>query len=196
MENIMKRHNGRIIAVLTLYNMDLSKLTDIETLNVLNDIIMMEAEEEYPVEIDNLYAHKIVDGVVNNLNAVDAIIIKSLVKYTIDRLSYVDRALIRVATYEMKFLGVDPKIAINEAVEITKEYSAVEKLAKDGIEKVLHFYHSNSYSGKKKLEGYEKGIEDFHLEKEESLRQFYGASLQEIPKMAEYLLGLWERIRL
>jgi N utilization substance protein B len=126
MENIMKRHNGRIIAVLTLYNMDLSKLTDIETLNVLNDIIMMEAEEEYPVEIDNLYAHKIVDGVVNNLNAVDTIIIKSLVKYTIDRLSYVDRALIRVATYEMKFLGVDPKIAINEAVEITKEYSAVE----------------------------------------------------------------------
>ena len=26
----------------------------------------------------------------------------------------------------MKFMGVDPKIAINEAVEITKEYSAVE----------------------------------------------------------------------
>ena len=28
----MKRHNGRIIAVLTLYNMDLSKLSDVETL--------------------------------------------------------------------------------------------------------------------------------------------------------------------
>ena len=126
MENIMKRHNGRIIAVLTLYNMDLSKLSDVETLNALNDLIMMEADEEYPVEIDTLYAHKLVDGVVNNLNAVDNIIIKSLVKYTIDRLSYVDRALIRVATYEMKFMGVDPKIAINEAVEITKEYSAVE----------------------------------------------------------------------
>mgnify|MGYP003292550325 CR=1 FL=1 len=122
----MKRHNGRIIAVLTLYNMDLNKLTDTETLNALNDLIMMEAEEEFPVEIDTLYAHKLVDGVVNNLNVVDNIIIKSLVKYTIDRLSYVDRALIRVACYEMKFMDVDPKIAINEAVEITKEYSAVE----------------------------------------------------------------------
>ena len=122
----MKRHNGRIIAVLALYNMDLSKLTTTETLQALNDIIMLENEEEYPVEIDALYAHKVVEGVVNNLNIIDAIIIKSLVKYTIDRLSYVDRALIRVATYEMKFLGVDPKIAINEAVEITKEYSAVE----------------------------------------------------------------------
>ncbi len=122
----MKRHNGRIIAVLTLYNMDLNKLTDTETLNALNDLIIMESEEEFPVEIDTLYSHKLVDGVVNNLNAVDNIIIKSLVKYTIDRLSYVDRALIRVATYEMKFMAVDPKIAINEAVEITKEYSAVE----------------------------------------------------------------------
>ena len=122
----MKRHNGRIIAVLTLYNMDLNKLTDTETLNALNDLIMMEADEEFPVEIDTLYAHKLVDGVVNNLNVVDNIIIKSLVKYTIDRLSYVDRALIRVATYEMKFMEIDPKIAINEAVEITKEYSAIE----------------------------------------------------------------------
>ena len=146
MEINMKRHNGRIIAVLTLYNMDLNKLTDIETLNALNDLIIMESEEEFPVEIDTLYAHKIVDGVVNNLNVVDNIIIKSLVNYTIDRLSYVDRALIRAATYEMKFLEVDPKIVINEAVEITKEYSAVEndKQVKfnnkllDNIKKVIY----------------------------------------------------------
>ena len=38
----MKRHNGRIIAVLTLYNMDLSKLTDIETLNVNTAIIQYQ----------------------------------------------------------------------------------------------------------------------------------------------------------
>ena len=113
----MKRHNGRIIAVLTLYNMDLSKLTSEETLHALNDLIMMEADEEYPVEIDTLYAHKIVDGVCTNLNIVDDIVSKSLVKYTIDRLSFVDRALIRVATYEMKFMELDPKVAIDEALK-------------------------------------------------------------------------------
>lgn len=122
----MKRHNGRIIAVLTLYNMDLSKLTSEETLHALNDLIMMEADEEYPVEIDTLYAHKIVDGVCTNLNIVDDIISRSLVKYTIDRLSFVDRALIRVATYEMKFMELDPKVAIDEAIEITKEYSSID----------------------------------------------------------------------
>ena len=122
----MKRHNGRIIAVLTLYNMDLSKLTAEETLHQLNDLIMMEADEEYPVEIDTLYAHKIVDGVCTNLNIVDDIISRSLVKYTIDRLSFVDRALIRVATYELKFMELDPKVAIDEAIEITKEYSSID----------------------------------------------------------------------
>ena len=71
-------------------------------------------------------------------------------------------------------------------------YKAVTKLYEDGLRRILYFYHSNSYSGKKKLEGYEKGIEDFKLEKDENLRQFYEASLQEIPKMAEYLLELWE----
>ena len=71
-------------------------------------------------------------------------------------------------------------------------YKAVTKLAKDGIRKILYFYHSNSYSGKKKLEGYRRGVEDYGLEQDESLLQFYEQSLQDIPKMAEYLWKLWE----
>lgn len=122
----MKRHNARIIAVLTLYNMDIRKLTDEETLNAFNEIIALEAEEEYPVDIEYNYALKIVKGVINNLNLIDDLIVKSLVKYTIDRLSYVDRALIRCAVYEMKFLKVDFRIVINEALEITREYSSID----------------------------------------------------------------------
>ena len=72
-------------------------------------------------------------------------------------------------------------------------YKAVEKLAGDGIRRILHFYHSNSYSGKKKLEGYLRGIEAFQLEKDENLLQFYKESLQDIPKMSDYLLNLWNQ---
>ena len=70
-------------------------------------------------------------------------------------------------------------------------YKAVAKLAKDGIRRILHFYHSNSYSGKKKQEGYRKAVQEFGLESDEKLLQYYEASLQDIPKMAEYLLDLW-----
>lgn len=142
----MKRHNGRIIAVLTLYNMDISKLTYDETINAYNEIIAMEAMEEYPVDIDYEYSLKIIKGVCENLNIVDDIIIKSLVKYTIDRLSYVDRALIRACTYEMKFLNVPASVAIDEALEITKEYAVTDndKQVKfnnkllDNIQKVIY----------------------------------------------------------
>ena len=72
-------------------------------------------------------------------------------------------------------------------------YKAVEKLAGDGDRRILHFYHSNSYSGKKKMEGYLKGIRDFQLEKDEKLLQFYEYNLQDIPKMADYLKNLWDK---
>ena len=71
-------------------------------------------------------------------------------------------------------------------------YKAVEKLAKDGIGRILHLYHSNSYSGKKKLEGYQKGIKAFGLQNDEKLLQYYEASLQDIPQMARYLKTLWD----
>ena len=71
-------------------------------------------------------------------------------------------------------------------------YKAVEKLAKEGRKRILYFYHSNSYSGKKKLEGYRKGVKAMKLQKDEKLLQFYDSSLQEIPDMANHLMNLWE----
>ena len=71
-------------------------------------------------------------------------------------------------------------------------YKAVAKLAEDGVKRILHFYHSNSYSGKKKLEGYRKGVKAYKLQEDEDLLQFYEDSLQDIPKMAEYLMRLWD----
>ena len=121
----MKRHNGRVLAVLSLYNMDINQFNKEETLKTFNEILDMELSEEYPVEIDNKYAEKLINGVMDNLDKIDSIISNNLVKYTLDRLSYVDRAIIRVATYEL--LEHNPKnIVINEALEITKDYSSID----------------------------------------------------------------------
>ena len=62
----------------------------------------------------------------NSLLEIDEIIGKSLVKYTIDRLSYVDRAIIRVATYEMLKTKTAKEVVINEALLITREYSNLD----------------------------------------------------------------------
>lgn len=61
----------------------------------------------------------------NDIKAIDEIISNALVGYTIGRLNVVDRSIIEVATYEMKNDIVPAAIAINEALEITKQYTDV-----------------------------------------------------------------------
>lgn len=122
----MKRHNARIIAVMTLYNMDVS-LNSIDKLeDTFNSIVEIEKQEEYPVEIDFEYAYKLAKGVMDNITVIDKNISDALVGYTIDRLSYVDRAIIRECVYEMLYEKLAKNIAINEAIEITKDYSSLD----------------------------------------------------------------------
>ena len=53
---------------------------------------------------------------------IDTIISACLENYTIDRLNQVDKAIIRLATAEL-LAGTPKGIVINEALEITREYS-------------------------------------------------------------------------
>jgi N utilization substance protein B len=61
-----------------------------------------------------------------NYERLDAILEKNLSGWTIDRLNYVDLAIIRYATYEMIESDTPVRIIINEALEITKKYSNLD----------------------------------------------------------------------
>ena len=61
-----------------------------------------------------------------NYERLDAILEKNLSGWTIDRLDYVDLAIIRYATYEMIESDTPMRIIINEALEITKKYSNLD----------------------------------------------------------------------
>jgi N utilization substance protein B len=142
----MKRHNTRIIAIMSLYNIDLNKYNYEEALECFQTIKNLEEDYEYQVEIEYDYSEQMIKGVLENIESIDNIISNSLVKYTIDRLSYVDRAIIRLATYEMKFLNLAKEVAIDEALLITREYSSLENDAQvkfnnkllDNISKVIY----------------------------------------------------------
>ena len=106
-------------------NKKISIATDIGQMDT-KTIKNLEEDYEYQVEIEYEYSEQMIKGVLENLESIDNIISNSLVKYTIDRLSYVDRAIIRLATYEMKFLNLAKEVAIDEALLITREYSSLE----------------------------------------------------------------------
>ncbi|WP_254565290.1 transcription antitermination factor NusB [Oscillatoria sp. HE19RPO] len=54
---------------------------------------------------------------------IDAILQQALVNWQINRIARIDRDILRIAVAEMRYLGLQERIAINEAVELAKRYS-------------------------------------------------------------------------
>lgn len=72
---------------------------------------------------DRDFANRAADAAQRHAEDVDAAIEKSLIRWTLERLSRVDLAILRLAVVEIEYLKTPPKIAINEAVELAKKYS-------------------------------------------------------------------------
>ena len=78
-------------------------------------------------EEDKKYILATVDGTIENIAKIDEIISERAKGWTIERMSKVDLAILRLAVYEVVFSEDMPdSIAINEAVELAKKYSSDE----------------------------------------------------------------------
>lgn len=72
----------------------------------------------------NPYTTVLVTGVAEHLDEVDEVISAHLREWTLARLPAVDRAVLRLAVWELLHAGdVPPAVAVDEAVELTKELS-------------------------------------------------------------------------
>jgi N utilization substance protein B len=73
------------------------------------------------------YAEDLCAGVIENLADIDSKITCASEHWSINRMGRIDRAILRIATYELINLkDIPPGVAINEAIEISKRYSAGE----------------------------------------------------------------------
>ncbi len=71
-----------------------------------------------------LYAREIVDGVIDNREAIDEQITTFAKDWTLERMPAVDRAVLRIGVWEVLYNDEVPAaVAIDEAVELAKEYS-------------------------------------------------------------------------
>ena len=90
------------------------------------------------LEMDNKYIRDIVNGVLENLENIDSLITKYLENWDLDRLGKTDKAILRLATYEMVYYDTPKLVVINEAVELAKMYSddKVVKLINAVLDKI------------------------------------------------------------
>jgi transcription antitermination protein NusB len=112
------RHLLRTVALQALFEWDFN--------NRQGDIsaIVDHAIEEFANGVDDAdFAKELVDGVVENLEALDKIIVETAVEWPIAQITVIDRNVLRLGIYELMFSKkIPPKVAINEAVEMGKRF--------------------------------------------------------------------------
>jgi N utilization substance protein B len=69
------------------------------------------------------FVNTTIDAINEKMEAIDTLISDNLKGWTIKRLSFVDRAIMRLAVYEMAFTETGKEVAIDEALKLTKKYS-------------------------------------------------------------------------
>lgn len=85
------------------------------------------AASEPAREASWLYAREIVDGVLDNRDAIDEQIATFAKDWTLARMPAVDRAVLRIGVWEILYNDEVPAaVAIDEAVELAKEFSTDE----------------------------------------------------------------------
>ncbi len=71
------------------------------------------------------YLKKLVAGVAAHLEELDALIVRFSEHWRLERMTVVDRNLLRLAVFELLYQPkIPPKVAINEAVEMAKRYGS------------------------------------------------------------------------
>ena len=112
------RHQQRIWTLQILYSIDLKNSFTLEKAKKECENI----KERNQLLEDDYYFEKLVTGIVNKKEVLDNYISEKSVNWTIKRMAVVDRNILRMALYEMEEELVPVGVAINEAVELAKEY--------------------------------------------------------------------------
>ncbi len=117
----MSRRKGRILAFQAVYSWDVSQtpLEDLLKFSWVKDDSAAEPEKD-----EFVFASLIISGTVQNITQIDELIKSHLSSnWTLERVNKVSLAILRTSIYEMKFqAGSEPKIVIDEAVGIAREY--------------------------------------------------------------------------
>jgi N utilization substance protein B len=100
-----------------LYEWDFQKKKDIK------EIIERNLKAFEKEELDKKYINKVVKGVTGKANELDKKIQDAATEWPLDQLPILDKTILRLAGYELLFMeGIPPKVAINEAVELSKTF--------------------------------------------------------------------------
>jgi N utilization substance protein B len=117
---LSSRTKSRKRAVDAVFAADIRGKSPVE---LLEDTLEQNAKRQNQ-DVIFAYANQIVQGIVSHKDEIDAYLEAYSQGWSLDRMPTLDRAIMRVATWEIIYNDdVPDSVAVNEAVELAKEYS-------------------------------------------------------------------------
>ena len=72
------------------------------------------------------FANQLFEGAAHDAKDLDEIITKHAANWRVERISAIDRAILRLAMHEMRATDTPAKVVINEAIDLAKKFSSDE----------------------------------------------------------------------
>ncbi|SIS36941.1 transcription antitermination factor NusB [Salimicrobium flavidum] len=108
----MKRRTAREKAFQALFQMI---TTNLDKQHAMDYVLEEEENDDFLISL--------VEGVTSHQQELDELIVDNLENWSLDRLPKVEKTVLRIAVYELKFEEETPtQVAINEAVELAKTF--------------------------------------------------------------------------
>ncbi len=115
------RHLSRSIVLQTLFEWDFGS----KNLKEAEEIFARNTKEFAEGHGDFAFMDNLLKGILDKRKDIDLIIEKAAPDWPIDKISIIDRNILRLGLYELLFADrtqVPPKVAINEAIELSKTF--------------------------------------------------------------------------
>lgn len=121
------RHQARSLAVQTLYQWDFYGLEPDRQEHYVDQVLKGARDLKVDKETKE-FCRQLVSGVTQNITEIDDVIRTSAPKWPLEKMTLVDRNILRLGLYELLYLNpeeVPPKVAINEAIELGKDFGGL-----------------------------------------------------------------------
>ena len=111
-----RRRRDRELAVQVLFHLELSPGDP----RAAFDLICEDFRSQESVK---LFSAQLVQGVCENQDKLDALIVSASKNWRLERMARLDKCILRLAAFEILFMeDIPPKVSIDEAVEIGKKF--------------------------------------------------------------------------
>ncbi|PZE22050.1 transcription antitermination factor NusB [Paenibacillus xerothermodurans] len=126
----MRRRLARELALQSLYQMEMNGVDATDAITHVVEEAQTDDEGQLKQSKDVIEPEDVralVQGTINNKDRIDQLLLDYLKGWQMDRLSRVDREVLRLAAYEMVYReDVPPKVVVNEAIELAKHFGTEE----------------------------------------------------------------------